>query len=169
MSGVKGRSGGHNRKSVEEHKRLRNYRPSRHDHLAARADALAPSGLVAKPSGLSAAAALVWDELAPICVGLGTLTASDARAFGTLCELQATFTTLAVEQGRSASSLRAVRLAAAAGKPWLEMFGLAGPASRTRLPAKPASPDESDEFFDNHPLSRLQPRRPSKWAGALLR
>lgn len=49
-----------------------------------------PSDRVGKPTGLSAGASSVWDELAPICLAMKTLTAADVRAFVTMCELQAT-------------------------------------------------------------------------------
>src|SRR6185369_15691321 len=48
------------------------------------------AGDVGKPDGLSSRAVRVWDELAPVCLAMGTLTTADLRAFATLCELQAT-------------------------------------------------------------------------------
>jgi hypothetical protein len=50
-----------------------------------------PLGDVAKPAGLSSQAVVIWNELAPICQAMGTLTAADLRPFASLCELQATF------------------------------------------------------------------------------
>jgi hypothetical protein len=41
------------------------------------------------PPEMSKAALVVWNELAPICVAMGTLTVADRKAFKTLCELQA--------------------------------------------------------------------------------
>src|SRR5688572_4230580 len=49
-----------------------------------------PAGEVVKPEGLSPGASVVWDELAPICTAMGTLTRADVRPFKSLCELQAT-------------------------------------------------------------------------------
>ena len=115
-------------------------------------------GKVLKPSGLSEAAARVWDELAPICVALGTLTRADQRAFGVLCELQATCEAASATKGASAVGMRAERLAAAAVRPYYELFGLAGPLSRTRLP-KPAV-DDFDPFLDGP-----RPKPKSKWTG----
>src|SRR5687767_12999114 len=51
-----------------------------------------PKGDIVKPEGLSPGASAVWDELAPICLHMGTLTTADVRSFVTLCELQATLT-----------------------------------------------------------------------------
>jgi P27 family predicted phage terminase small subunit len=59
-----------------------------------------PVGDVTRPVGLSPAATVVWDETAPICVAMGTLTAADVPAFGSYCELQATFQAAVAEKGR---------------------------------------------------------------------
>jgi P27 family predicted phage terminase small subunit len=48
-----------------------------------------PTGEVKKPK-LSKAAESVWDEIAPVCQAMGTLTVGDVKAFARLCELQAT-------------------------------------------------------------------------------
>lgn len=108
-----------------------------------------PVGEVKKPAGLSPAAVLVWDELAPICLHMGTLTKADVRAFGTLCELQATFTAAAQLKGGPAFDARLERDTANALRPWVALFGLE-PVSRARIsvPKKPDAPV-------------------SKWAGAL--
>jgi P27 family predicted phage terminase small subunit len=50
----------------------------------------APQGEVVKPSWLTPSAAVVWDELAPVLLYMGTLTPADVRPFAALCELQAT-------------------------------------------------------------------------------
>ena len=48
-----------------------------------------PAGEITKPIGLSRIAERVWDELAPVCLAMGTLTVADRRPFARLCELQA--------------------------------------------------------------------------------
>jgi P27 family predicted phage terminase small subunit len=48
-----------------------------------------PPGEIRKPKGLSVLAGEVWDELAPICRYMGTLTRADVKPFARLCELQA--------------------------------------------------------------------------------
>jgi hypothetical protein len=106
-----------------------------------------------RPDGLSESAAAVWGTLAPIATELGTLTGSDARAFGVLCELYATFAATTKDKGTSAAAQRAERLGAAALRPWLEIFGLCGPASRPRVPAKPpaAAPNPLSRFLQQRP------------------
>lgn len=49
-----------------------------------------PEGSVKVPEMLSKSARRVWDEIAPVCIAMGTLTTADVWAFKTLCELQAT-------------------------------------------------------------------------------
>lgn len=48
-----------------------------------------PEGDVNPPAGLSKMAVRVWEELAPVCLAMGTLTVADIRPFARLCELQA--------------------------------------------------------------------------------
>ena len=112
-----------------------------------RADLTPPDGPVVKPA-LSTAADQVWDRLAPVCLGMGTLSEADALAFATLCELQASFTANAQRRGRRGFDERRERALAAALRPFYALFGLE-PASRSRL--APAAPREPA----------------SKWAGAL--
>src|SRR5262252_3878976 len=50
-----------------------------------------PAGEAVPPVGMSTEALAIWQELAPVCQHMGTLTIADAEAFATLCELQATF------------------------------------------------------------------------------
>lgn len=127
-----------------------------------------PKGEVTKPAGLSAAAGAVWDELAPVCLAMRTLTVADQRAFSTMCELQATFQAAAsqkdgralvfgVKQDREDGPIEVVidavlrleRETAAALRPYYELFGLT-PVARARI-VVPASEE----------------RPSSKWAGAL--
>jgi hypothetical protein len=161
MSGVKGRSGGHNKVSIAEHKRRRNYRPSRHGREGD-VPAAVPLGTVVKPTWLSAAAGVVWDRLAPQAAAMGTLMKADVCAFSTLCELQATFETVCATKssGWDASTWKVQRETAAAIRPWLSMFGFTL-EGRNRLNVKPANPNDPFAEFDN-PLARfLKPR--ARW------
>jgi hypothetical protein len=108
----------------------------------------APEGPVVKPDTLSPGAAGVWDALSPLCLGMGTLSPADTMAFGTLCELQASFTANAQRKGRRGFDGRLERALAASLRPFYALFGLE-PASRARMPTAP-------------------PREvASKWAGVL--
>jgi len=126
-----------------------------------------PAGAVEKPVGLSAGAGAVWDELAPICVAMGTLTVADVRAFATLCEMQATFQRAASQKEAGAfdlarededvpnrlvvvidAVLRLERDTAAGLRPFYELFGLT-PVARARISVP------------------KQPEKASKWAGVL--
>jgi len=166
MPGVKGRSGGHNRKSLDEHRLMGSFRPARHGHLL-RSTVTAPKPVL-KPVTLSAEASGVWDALAPLALALGTLTPSDAWAFATLCELQATFQqAAAAKDGRQLfrleqpdedeprmvlavdAVLKLERDTASAARPYYELFGLT-PVARARI-SVPQAPEEPQ----------------SKWAGVL--
>jgi phage terminase small subunit len=129
-----------------------------------------PAGEVVKPSGLSAGASAVWDELAPICLAMRTLTIADVRVFTTLCELQATlqqasarkdgadlFRLEAADEDDPKSLtvvidavLKLERDTANALRPYYALFGLE-PVSRARISVPKAKAEE--------PVS--------KWAGAL--
>lgn len=109
-----------------------------------------PAGEITKPGGLSPGAGLVWDELAPICLHMGTLTPADLRPFTTLCELQATFTAAMVSKGGPAFDVKLERETANALRPYYALFGLE-PVSRARISVPKPKPAE--------PVS--------KWAGAL--
>jgi P27 family predicted phage terminase small subunit len=118
-----------------------------------------PTGPIVKPAGLSGAASAVWDEVAPICQALQTLTPADVRAFATYCELQGSFDQ--AQQQKAAADfalvhedkrahkpvlhavLRFERDLAAALRPYYEMFGLV-PSARSRLvlPPPPAPPSK---------------------------
>lgn len=129
----------------------------------------APSGPVTKPVGLSIRAADVWDELAPVCIGMGTLTPADVRPFVRLCELEVTareassqkdapgfaMFTLSEDYNGAAkvgihAAIRVERETAVALRPYYEYFGMT-PGSRARI----ALPQKADA----EPVS--------KWAGAL--
>jgi phage terminase small subunit len=107
-----------------------------------------PAGEVAKPSGLSVRAGAAWDELAPICLAMGTLTTADVRAFATMCELQATFSSVVACKESPQFDVRLERETSQALRPYYALFGLE-PVSRARI-AVPAK---------DEPVS--------KWAGAL--
>jgi phage terminase small subunit len=108
-----------------------------------------PIGEIAKPSWLSRGASTVWEELAPVCQYMGTLTVADAKPFATLCELQATFTAAMRHKGKPAFDPKLERDTATALRPYYALFGLE-PVSRARI-AVPKQPVE--------PVS--------KWAGIL--
>ena len=78
MAGAKGRSGGHNRKSIAEHKANDTYRPGRHGREER--ECRPTLERVDKPSTLSPGAAAVWDALAPKAQAMGTLTSADVRS-----------------------------------------------------------------------------------------
>ena len=106
-----------------------------------------PEGDVVKPEGLSVGGVAMWEELAPICRYMGTLTPGDVRPFACLCELQATFTAAALAKGTEKFDARLERETANALRPYYEYFGMT-PSARARL----SVPKKADE-----------PQ--SKWAG----
>lgn len=129
-----------------------------------------PDGEVVKPSGLSPGASAVWDELAPICLAMKTLTIADAAVFRSMCELQATMREASANKDGLAlfqlhrekesdpehltidvsDVLRLERESATALRPYYALFGLE-PVSRARIQVPKDKPEE--------PVS--------KWAGAL--
>jgi P27 family predicted phage terminase small subunit len=132
------------------------------------AEVVTPVGEPDKPEGLSEAAGRIWDDVAPVLLFMGTLTKGDARAFATMCELQATlvkassqkdapgFTPFVVSQDFNGAdvvkvhaALRLERETATTIRQFYEYFGMT-PSARARM-AVPKRPDE--------PVS--------KWAGQL--
>ena len=94
-----------------------------------------PDGEVVKPGGLSMGARQVWDELAPICLAMGTLTVADVRPFAMLCELQATLqhaATLKDDADTVAGAIKLERSYAPVIRPYYALFGLE-PVSRARI------------------------------------
>jgi hypothetical protein len=93
-----------------------------------------PAGAVVKPAGLSAGAAAIWDELAPVCVGMGTLTLADLRPFRTLCELQASLDRASVLKtvGEWDTALKLEKEFAGLIRPYYALFGLE-PVSRAKI------------------------------------
>src|SRR5688572_13476285 len=65
-----------------------------------------PDGPVVKPAYLSALAAQVWDEIAPGCLAMRTLTGPDVPAFVRLCELEASARMTSQGKGEEAWSQR---------------------------------------------------------------
>lgn len=131
-----------------------------------------PQGAVTQPESLSNTAAIVWDELAPIAIAMGTLTTADVAAFTTLCELEATrrassaqkdvegfspfLVTTSVDSAgtehmniKEHPAIKLERNTAAALRPYYEKFGLE-PVGRARIVVP--KQDEAPK---------------SKWAGAL--
>ena len=108
-----------------------------------------PSGDLTKPAGLSERAGVVWDELEPVLVYMGTLTPADVRPFWTLCEMQATWELNCRLKGSDEFKPR-VELELANGmRPYYEYFGMT-PASRARISVKKKAEEPQ-----------------SKWSGAL--
>ena len=107
------------------------------------------------PEGLSGPAKAVWEEVAPICLAMGTLTTADVQAFATFCELQATIRAASAEKDREGftpflvttmvdsagnehsnvkqhPAITLERNTAAALRPYYEKFGLE-PVGRARI------------------------------------
>jgi phage terminase small subunit len=93
-----------------------------------------PPGAVVQPEGLSASAAAIWDELAPICLHMGTLTPADLRPFRTLCELQASLERASALKtvGEWETAMKLERDFAGLIRPYYALFGLE-PVSRARI------------------------------------
>ena len=127
------------------------------------AEPIPPAGEVRAPRRLSTMAREVWDDLAPICLAMGTLTTADVRPFARLCELQADldkaceakdaegfglFTLSEDYNGAPKMGLHAsIKLEKELSpviRPFYELFGLT-PVARARIavpktkPAEPAS------------------------------
>jgi P27 family predicted phage terminase small subunit len=127
-----------------------------------------PEGAVNQPESMSDAAKGIWDELAPVCLAMGTLTPADVRPFATLCELQATMLEASRQKDAEGfamftlsedyngapkvgvhAAIKVERETASAIRPYYALFGLE-PISRARIQV----PKKAEE-----PVS--------KWAGAL--
>jgi len=127
-----------------------------------------PAGEVVKPEWLTPKAVVVWDELSPVLLAMGTLTIADIRPFAAMCELQATLQeassqkaaegfgmfTLSEDYNGAAkvgvhAAIKVERETATALRPYFDYFGMT-PSSRARIQV----PKKAEE-----PVS--------KWAGAL--
>jgi P27 family predicted phage terminase small subunit len=114
-----------------------------------------PEGAVSVPETASIVAKVVWSELAPVALAMGTLTTADIAAFTTLCELEATFRLACAEKDRPGFSpflhttmvdsagnehqnikehpaIKLERSTAGAMRPYYEKFGLE-PVGRARI------------------------------------
>src|SRR4030095_3982907 len=93
-----------------------------------------PPGDVGKPAGLSADAAVVWDELAPVCLVMGTLTRAGLRPFRTLCELQASLDRASKlkDVGEWELAQKLEKDFAGVIRPYYALFGLE-PVSRAKI------------------------------------
>jgi phage terminase small subunit len=120
-----------------------------------------PAGDPQKPAGMSQAGSVMWDELAPVCVAMGTLTTADVVPFATMCELQATMRAVsASKDGRELfhlqadeddparlaivvdSALKLERETATALRPYYALFGLE-PISRAKINVPKEKPPAS--------------------------
>lgn len=117
-------------------------------------------GEPAKPKGLSADAAEVWDEIAPVLLYMRTLTPADAEPFARMCELTVTARASSMrkaepgfeyfsESGQVHGAIRLERDTATALRPYYEYFGMT-PSARARIQVAPQKEE---------PIS--------KWAGVL--
>lgn len=114
---------------------------------------------IAKPV-LSTLGGLIWDELAPICLEMGTLTTADVATFATLCELEATRRFASKQKDprtdeedpeapmKIGAALKLERQTAVALRPFYDYFGMT-PFGRAKIRLPKA------------------PKPVSKWAGVL--
>lgn len=129
-----------------------------------------PSAPIVKPGHLSQMASEVWDEMAPECEEMGTLTAADTQAFATMCELESTrrhaskqkdaegwaMFTMSEDYNGAAkvgihAAIKVEGETAVKLRPYYEQFGKGGPSSRARLRVGAKKPEQ--------PVS--------KWAGEM--
>ena len=102
-------------------------------------------GPVVKPDYLSEPASKVWDELAPVCLDMGTLTAADIATFARLCELE--HTARLSSQGKEYpgwKNQREERDAATAIKSYYDFFGMT-PSGRSRIKV-PKQPEQKSKW-----------------------
>ena len=95
-----------------------------------------------KPQFLKGHASRLWDEYAPICAAMGTVTAADSHEFATWCCLAAEY-----EEGPK----RMIAARVAQKRAYAERFGLGGAGARSKLTVKDAneSQDPADKYFSN--------------------
>ncbi len=85
MPGVKGRSGGKNKKTRIMHVVDGTGRKDRHGDLSKVTEPETPRGAVAPPAWLPPAARKIWDQVAPEMERLNLLASTDVPAFAALC------------------------------------------------------------------------------------
>jgi Phage terminase, small subunit len=94
-----------------------------------------PPGPVRKPPGLSKGATRVWNQTAPVCEGMGTLTRADVKAFAMYCELEARVDEARRGLAQPKTVEASTRLLLQCGnllRSYYALFGLE-PASRARI------------------------------------
>jgi len=94
-----------------------------------------PQGPIVVPAELGEGARRVWEELAPLCIGMGTLTVVDVRPFAMLCELQATLnraSALKAEPGQFMKGVMLEKQFATIIRQYYALFGM-DPVSRMRI------------------------------------
>jgi phage terminase small subunit len=104
-----------------------------------------PSDAVVKPDYLTPISARIWDEMAPDCIAMGTLTRPDIEAFAKMCELEASARFWS--QGKELpgwKNQREERDAAAALKAFYIEFGKT-PSSRSRIKV-PKQPEQKNKL-----------------------
>ena len=84
MAGVKGRSGGTNRKSRHLHILQGTFQPSRHDRLS-----VAPPGIPTPPGALAGEVRAEWDRMVARLTAAGTLSSVDGPLLWNFCQLWA--------------------------------------------------------------------------------
>jgi hypothetical protein len=101
------------------------------------------TGDVVKPAGLSVGAARLWDELAPLCLAMRTLTPGDAKAFGVLCEIQNSLDQVGAlkDNGDWDTAMIIERQYAPLVRPYYDYFGMTA-TSRARM-SVPKAKDEA--------------------------
>ena len=127
-------------------------------------------GEVVKPAGLSAGASAVWDEMAPICIEMRTLTPSDTKAFAAYCELQSTLTLASLSKdAKVLFELHAVNGDDPEGPLKVVIDAVLKLERETSQAIRPFY-----DYFGLHPLARNKIQVPkaedapvSKWAGML--
>ncbi len=91
------------------------------------------------PDGLSPGARRVWTVIAPVCIGMGTLTPADVMVFARLCELEATWNAIVATKGTKRFDPHQELQTARELRPYAALFGLE-PTSRARIHVATAAP-----------------------------
>jgi hypothetical protein len=156
MAGVKGRSGGHNRKSLDEHRIAGTFRPGRHRGLVIAHPSSGQPTIVAEletiepPDDMTTGERQVWEQLSPHALSARTLVPATRYAFQRLCGYVALERELAVNPDRRATGDHRgmVRIVDAG----LVRFALS-PCGR------PIPPTENKAPANENPLARFIQRR----------